>query len=97
MSDWPIKKTFCTDKLEGELVPKSNFLQQLVDDPYAQQRVEAKKLHLANSHFVSEKSCLNNLLNRYNDMEKLHHIIAYILWWSNINNLKQTKKLVSHS
>ena len=44
VSDWPIKKTFCTDRLEGELVPKSNILQQLVDDPYARQRGEAKKL-----------------------------------------------------
>ena len=37
VSDWPIKKTFHTNKLKGELVPKSNFLQQLIDNPYAQQ------------------------------------------------------------
>ena len=71
MSDWPIKKTFLTDKLEVELVAKSNFLQQLVDNPYAQQRDEAKKLCSANSHFVSEESCQNNLLKRHNDVEKL--------------------------
>ena len=72
VSDWPINETFCTDKLEGELVPKSNFLQQLVDDPYARQRDEAEKLCSANSHFVSEESCLNNLSIRHNEVEKLH-------------------------
>ena len=91
VSDWPIKKTVRTDKLEGELVSKSNFLQQLIDEPYARPIDKAKKLRSTNSHSVPEENCLNYLLNRHNDVEKLHRIIAYVLRWSNLNNLKRTK------
>ena len=69
MSDWPIKKTFRTDKLEGELVPKSNFLQQLIDNPYTGQIDKAEMLHSTNSHVVYEENCLNNSSNTNNDME----------------------------
>ena len=45
-----------------------------------------------NSHSVLvENQSLIYLLNKYNDVDKLDRIVAYVLRWSNLKKLKETE------
>ena len=92
VKEWRGKLTFRADVLKEQLIPKSNHnsVKQSLVEPYAPQIDREEMLHLTNSHSVLEENqSFIYSLNKYNDVDKLYRIVAYVLRWSNLEKLKK--------